>query len=104
LLLHASDDAGSLYERLGFIAGNEMCFVDHLLDATDERKPSAAGKRKNSGSKSNSWTGRRTTPVPLRIMLSAIASPSSSSSEIAPFFIEAASASAVNRPVVKNTP
>jgi GNAT superfamily N-acetyltransferase len=35
LLLHASDDARSLYERLGFIAGNEMRFVGHLLDATD---------------------------------------------------------------------
>ena len=27
LLLHASDEGRSLYERLGFIAGNEMCFV-----------------------------------------------------------------------------
>jgi GNAT superfamily N-acetyltransferase len=27
LLLHASDDGRSLYERLGFIAGNEMRFV-----------------------------------------------------------------------------
>jgi GNAT superfamily N-acetyltransferase len=35
LLLHASDDGRSLYERLGFIAGNEMRFVGHLLDATD---------------------------------------------------------------------
>ena len=35
LLLHASDDGRSVYERLGFIAGNEMRFVGHLLDATD---------------------------------------------------------------------
>jgi GNAT superfamily N-acetyltransferase len=35
LLLHASDEARSLYERLGFIAGNEMRFVGHRLDATD---------------------------------------------------------------------
>lgn len=35
LLLHASDKGRSLYERLGFIAGNEMRFVGHLLDATD---------------------------------------------------------------------
>ena len=35
LLLHASDEGRSLYERLGFIAGNEMRFVGHLLDATD---------------------------------------------------------------------
>lgn len=35
LLLHASDDGRSLYERLGFIAGNEMHLVGHLLDATD---------------------------------------------------------------------
>ena|SRR5947207_6128737 len=27
LLLHASDEGRSLYERLGFIDGNEMCFV-----------------------------------------------------------------------------
>ena len=27
LLLHASDEGRSVYERLGFIAGNEMCFV-----------------------------------------------------------------------------
>jgi GNAT superfamily N-acetyltransferase len=35
LILHASDDGRSLYERLGFIAGNEMRSVGHLLDATD---------------------------------------------------------------------
>ena len=35
LLLHASDDDRSVYERLGFIAGNEMRFIGHLLDATD---------------------------------------------------------------------
>jgi predicted GNAT family acetyltransferase len=35
LLLHASDDGRSVYERLGFIAGNEMRFVGHLLDAID---------------------------------------------------------------------
>jgi GNAT superfamily N-acetyltransferase len=35
LLLHASDDGRSVYERLGFIAGNEMRFVGHLSDATD---------------------------------------------------------------------
>jgi len=35
LLLHASDDGRSVYKRLGFIAGNEMRFVGHLLDATD---------------------------------------------------------------------
>jgi GNAT superfamily N-acetyltransferase len=35
LLLHASDDGRSVYERLGFIAGNEMRFVDRLLDASD---------------------------------------------------------------------
>jgi len=35
LLLHASDDGCSVYKRLGFIAGNEMRFVGHLLDATD---------------------------------------------------------------------
>ena len=27
LLLHASDDGRSVYERLGFIAGNEMYFA-----------------------------------------------------------------------------
>jgi GNAT superfamily N-acetyltransferase len=27
LLLHASDDGRSVYERFGFIAGNEMRFV-----------------------------------------------------------------------------
>jgi GNAT superfamily N-acetyltransferase len=27
LLLHASDEARSVYERLGFIPGEEMCFV-----------------------------------------------------------------------------
>ncbi len=27
LLLHVSDDGRSVYERLGFIAGNEMRFV-----------------------------------------------------------------------------
>jgi GNAT superfamily N-acetyltransferase len=35
LLLHASDDGRSVYERLGFIAGNEMRFVDRLFDAID---------------------------------------------------------------------
>src|SRR5437773_12443132 len=35
LLLHASSDGRSLYERLGFIAGNEMRFVGRLLDPSD---------------------------------------------------------------------
>jgi GNAT superfamily N-acetyltransferase len=33
LLLHASDDGRSVYERLGFIAGNEMRFIASLDSA-----------------------------------------------------------------------
>ena len=49
LVLHASADGRALYERLGFVATNEMCFSGSLLGPNDWSELASEDPRRRRG-------------------------------------------------------